>query len=570
MSTVKITQLPLITSLNANTAQTVFLAVDVPTDTTGRFTGTTLAQGLYSHNVLNVGNNAVVLPNTVAQFAGSSDNYLQVNLQNNSGNGSADFVITANNGTDTTYYIDLGLNGSSFNYPGYTYAKALDGYLVVQGDMANTPGGNLVIGTTVPNKNVSILLGSADANGISAEFIYNTGFKLRNLPIIFGNDTIQNTAAAPFAVTNASFLQANSAFAAQNTTGNYANSAFTKANSSFVTANSAAAFANAAGDTAATAVINAGIADSKAVTAGNYANSAFSKANSAYATANAALANTTGTFAGDLTVTGNVIVKYAMQIVKPDTPGNGVYLLVNGSNTGSYGIPSNPGYTLLTVGPDGQDNRIVGESYSNTASDYVSFIGRRARGTSASPLPVANNDIIARFGGNAYGATKFSQYADGRIEIVANGNHTDTSKPTRIRFMTTAVGTNNVTEIASFNGDTASFSGALIPSKGFVFSPRVPGGNQTAITVNYDTDSIIKANLAADLAITHTNYIAGKVVEVWLVNVDNSNHTVTHGCAALRSTNKSTTATITAGSSMLLKFFSIDGDNANTFVSIIG
>jgi hypothetical protein len=45
---------------------------------------------------------------------------------------------------------------------------------------------------------------------------------------------------------------------------------------------------------------------------------------------------------------------------------------------------------------------------------------------------------------------------------------------------------------------------------------------------------------------------------------------VTHGCAALRSTNKSTTATITAGSSMYLRYFSIDGDLANTFVSING
>jgi len=92
MSTVKISELSLITQLNANTSNTLFLAVDIPTGVTGKFTGHTLAQGLYSHEVLNVGNNAVTLPNTVAQFALAGGSYVQTNLVNTDDGGTADIV----------------------------------------------------------------------------------------------------------------------------------------------------------------------------------------------------------------------------------------------------------------------------------------------------------------------------------------------------------------------------------------------------------------------------------------------------------------------------------------------
>ena len=181
--------------------------------------------------------------------------------------------------------------------------------------------------------------------------------------------------------------------------------------------------------------------------------------------------------------------------------------------------------------------------------------------------------MLTRFSAQAFGATSYASPATGgtgSIDFVATENHTDSARGTSIKFYNIQEGTNTRINIATFNANNVSFSGYVMPAKGVVYSPKIPAGPQTAITIDYTTDSVIKANCAADVTISHTNYVAGKVVEMWLVNTDNSNHTVTHGCAALRSTNKSTTATITAGSSMYLKFFSIDGDNANTFVSIIG
>ena len=121
MSSVKISDLSQIPQLNSNTSNTLFVGVDIPSGVTGKLTVHTLAQGLYSHEVLNVGNNAVTLPNTVAQFALAGDSYIQTNLVNTNDGGTADIVVTANTGTDSTYFLDAGYAnkdyqpGSEFN-----------------------------------------------------------------------------------------------------------------------------------------------------------------------------------------------------------------------------------------------------------------------------------------------------------------------------------------------------------------------------------------------------------------------------------------------------------------------
>ena len=80
------------------------------------------------------------LPNVIVQVTGNVDSYSQINFQNtNTGAyASADIVVTADDGTDTTKYIDLGIANSGYNYPGYEILKPHDGYL----DVAT---GNLVL-----------------------------------------------------------------------------------------------------------------------------------------------------------------------------------------------------------------------------------------------------------------------------------------------------------------------------------------------------------------------------------------------------------------------------------------
>ena len=107
MSTVKISQLPLLSIVNANTAQTWFVGVDVPTLATGKFTAHTLAQGLYANEILNVGVNPVLYSNVIGQFSGDDPGYLQVNLQNFNANGSSDYVASASDSDNANSYIDM-------------------------------------------------------------------------------------------------------------------------------------------------------------------------------------------------------------------------------------------------------------------------------------------------------------------------------------------------------------------------------------------------------------------------------------------------------------------------------
>jgi len=116
----------------------------------------------------------VVLGSSVmAQFTGNVNDYSQINFQNiNNGNlSSGDYIITANNGTDSTYYLDLGLAGNNHVDPdffGDTSSKN-DGYLYVTGaDQAGPAGGvgNLILGST--NGVIKMFVGNtAQANVIA-------------------------------------------------------------------------------------------------------------------------------------------------------------------------------------------------------------------------------------------------------------------------------------------------------------------------------------------------------------------------------------------------------------------
>jgi hypothetical protein len=85
---------------------------------------------------------APLYPTDVAAFLTNNNTYTQVNFTNtNSGDSaSGDYVVTADNGTDTTNYIDMGINNSGFTTgPSWSINGALDGYLY-------TSDGNLSVG----------------------------------------------------------------------------------------------------------------------------------------------------------------------------------------------------------------------------------------------------------------------------------------------------------------------------------------------------------------------------------------------------------------------------------------
>ena len=685
MATVKISELPIISELSANNANTIFVAVDRTTNTTGQFSTTTLAGGLYENNVLNVGTSIENQnPNVVAQFISNNEIYSQIWVQNINPRGSGDFVITADNGDDSNNYINMGIEGSGMApNPNFNLANN-DGYLYVHGRSGNTYG-NLWVGTGTSNTSVVIFAGETIQSKEVVRF-NEIGTRLYSKPLTFADSTSQNTAAVTAAHSQVIFNQANSVYNFAIDVNTYAAAIYTLANTQSnsisviqgvdTTQNTNITTANnhawAAFDVANTNSSNIAIIqdvnttqNTDITTANNHAWAAFDKANNA-------LANTTGIFDGTLTITGDLEfdgtasiqatddmfigsnsgiqiqtdnggtqkqfqfgidgnLTVPNYIVFPDNteigynpsasptsfmistantltleangsqfnfgtdgsltiPGNTIssgntnllsyvsiiksnpdidtpLVQITGNDEGSYFAPSNSYYMLQITGKTNNATRVVLDSFGQNT--YPIIAGRMARGTPSVPLAVANNDVLMRIVGNGYTGTQFSSSSPAKIDFIASENYTNTSRGSIIQFWNTPTGSNVIQKIASFNANSVEFSGAVKPEKGFIYTPRVLSGPQTAITVNFATDSMVKAELTADLTLSFSNYVAGKIVEVWLTNTGGTNRTVTHGCSATNSSENATTFVIPSTSSAYLRYFSIDGDLANTFVTSV-
>ncbi|MBI5654189.1 hypothetical protein HZC53_00830 [Candidatus Uhrbacteria bacterium] len=120
----------------------------------------TTAHTMVVDTILRVGvGNFPVIGNSVAQFGGTTDTFLQVNIQNHSSgtNASSDFVATNDIGDDASYYIDMGINGSNYSVPEFNIGGANDGYLY-------TNGHNLTIGTASASTAVIFHAGGTTAS----------------------------------------------------------------------------------------------------------------------------------------------------------------------------------------------------------------------------------------------------------------------------------------------------------------------------------------------------------------------------------------------------------------------
>lgn len=167
---------------------TVGTAATTPTAAALIVTGGIGASGTANTGVgsLLTGPTFTPLANTVAGFNSNVNSYTQVTLQNKSNGADAttDYVLTADNGSDTVNYGDFGIINSGYdaNTPTNSLGNivyAADTYLYAQGNTGNSSqsGGNLAIGTTVPGKNVKIFAGGVNNTSIVAN-IGNTGINV--------------------------------------------------------------------------------------------------------------------------------------------------------------------------------------------------------------------------------------------------------------------------------------------------------------------------------------------------------------------------------------------------------
>ena len=104
-------------------------------------------------------------PNASLQIDENLNSYVQL-VQQNHNNGSAastDFVATNNLGNDSTYYIDMGINSSTYNGSGlgWTVSGANDAYLY-------NVSGDLTVGTATATKVIKFHTGGTLANNVRA------------------------------------------------------------------------------------------------------------------------------------------------------------------------------------------------------------------------------------------------------------------------------------------------------------------------------------------------------------------------------------------------------------------
>jgi hypothetical protein len=87
------------------------------------------------------------LTNPGAVFELNGEPYAQVAIHNQSANSSTDFIAYADNGTDASGWIDMGVTGSQFLQEEFGITGPHDGYIFYEAPSVTTGAGNLVIAT---------------------------------------------------------------------------------------------------------------------------------------------------------------------------------------------------------------------------------------------------------------------------------------------------------------------------------------------------------------------------------------------------------------------------------------
>jgi len=140
---------------------------------------------------------------------------------------------------------------------------------------------------------------------------------------------------------------------------------------------------------------------------------------------------------------------------------------------------------------DENSGKITLDTVGNTAVSSI-FVARRARGTSATPLPVSSTDILGGFVARGFGATDFKLnplYDSNGLIINAAENFTDLAQGTISRLTVTPIGANlSITSIYMENNgnvvvpattqSTSTTTGAFVVGGGIgVAKDAIIGGN---------------------------------------------------------------------------------------------
>jgi len=627
MSKITITGLPAASSISSNTSNTLFVGVDIPTLTTGRYSAHTIAQGLYKNEILNVGVNPNVLPHTVAQFASNGSSYIQTNLVNTDDGGSADIVVTANaasGGTDSAYFIDMGLAnkyyqpGLEFNNIG-TSINPLDGYLYVQGLNGTSPGGNLIVGTTTSNTELRLIVGGGTSSNIVAKFTSSGMVMNTATAITFPDGTKQTTSAVANAFSQATYTYAQAGFAQANTANAYAYSSntwlqsniastlvsaksYTDTANNWLQANIASGLAAAIFTTnfytdTANNWLQSNIA-STLVSAKSYTNTANTYIQNNYIANNSPI-----TVASNKVGIGTTTPAYTLDVAGKINAANnisGLKLLVGDIGAAwvydqaiqvnssfpqgaaayqwQYGNNSYTPYLAFIKTRSAVPNDLIGAVQTGDTLGSVVFAGASggnpgsgSSGHGANPTAAIECRVD---GAVSYNVATLTGQVPAALYF-STGSSTATGGNARMVIRSdgkVGIGTTTPAYTLDVAGslnvsDTVTITGSLVAAN-TIRIPIVYSAAQTAITVMFNNSSLIRCNTSTGLTVTLANFIPGKFVDLIVVNEAGGARTITHGGLAINSTVNSTSFSMAGTSAAYIRYFCIAGDLANTFVSV--
>jgi hypothetical protein len=394
--------------------------------------------------------------NVVAQFSGNTNSYSQINFENiNSGTlASTDYIATADNGNDSSFFANWGITSSTHDDPAFFGDNATknDAYLYVVANgitSGSTERGNLIVGST--NGNIKFFIGNtAQANVIQT--ISTTGIAVTGTITASGNVSGGNVNTA--GVVNA-------------------------------TGNLIGGNVNTAGQVVATGNVTGGnlVTGGRVVATGNIVSSSNIAGGNLAVTGTITSATIETT--GNVLVGGNLTVQGNIQYINVDDLRVEDPIIIMG--TGPNGAP-------LTT-DDGMDRGIYMEWYkTGLGNSWIGWENSSGNLVAAVDVNFSGNNVVNV---NAYGTFQAGNiYAQSAL---VDGNVTGGNLITAGlgSFGTTVSVTGNIT------------SGNVISNAQVVATGNITGGNLVTAGLASVTGNVIGGNLVTAGQVVATGNVTG-------------------------------------------------------------
>jgi len=396
-------------------------------------------------------NATIEYANASIQADTNIDNFSQIAQQNHfqGANASSDFVAVANNGDESNYYIDMGINSNVYNNADYAVTKANDGYLYVN-------GGNLIIGTQTATKTISFFTGGTNSASLIRATITDAGLSvvgnINSANTISSNLVTGVTMSASGNITGNNILSLNTVSAQGNVIAQNVNTGIVSATANVVggnirTTGLISATGNITGGNliTATTVIDGGISTSGNITGANIITSGLISAtgnvNASNVVANLAVISSTLSIlgniqggnlltAGIISTTGNATFGNVQTTGRVSVTGNvdagnlrtaGIVTATGNVTTAGYFVGD--GGFISNITTAGSTKIVNGTSWANIAASGGNLTMAIAGNTIANVAATGTHVTgIVSASGNVTGGNLVGQnLTAGRVAIVGSG-----------------------------------------------------------------------------------------------------------------------------------------------------